>query len=324
MKIFWSWQSDTPGNIGRFLVRDALNDAIEKLRAGNDVEDAPRNVHLDHDVKDVPGTPDLVRTILAKIEKSEVVVADVTIVGKTEVGKGLVNSNVAIELGYAFHACTDERAVLVFNKHYGKHEELPFDLRHKGGGVDFDLKPDASKGEIEEQRRALKDAFVRKLKPFVEGAARIREPLSVRPVIEPRILQRHPMPRGVTDDVFEMNVFVENDGETPVKEFLLVLEMPSNFPDGSIPYGMKIESAPPGFVMWSRTHTSSGVRVEILYPDRKTESLIRFNGAVRAQTKQHPEELEKKITATAYAGNVHKKYSLAIKDLYSELPLNPP
>ena len=100
------------------------------------------------------------------------------------------------------------------------------------------------------------------------------------------------MPGGGTNDVFEMNVFVENDGETPVKEFLLVLEMPSNFPDGSIPYGMKIESAPPGFVRWSRTNTSSGVRVEILYPDRKTESLIRFNGAVRAQTKQHPEELE--------------------------------
>jgi hypothetical protein len=324
MKIFSSWQSDTPGNIGRFLVRDALNDAIEKLRADNDVEDAPRDVHLDHDVKDVPGSPDLVRTILAKIEMSEVVVSDVTIVDKTEVGKGLVNSNVAIELGYAFHACTDERAVLVFNKHYGKHEELPFDLRHKGGGVDFDLKPDASKGEIEEQRRALKDAFVRKLKPFVEGAARIREPLSLRPIIESRVFQRHPMPGGGTDDVFEMNVFVENDGENPVKEFLLVLEMPTNFPDNGIPYGMKIEPAPPGFVRWSRTDTSSGVRVEILYPDRKTESLIRFNGAVRAQTKQHPEELEKEITATAYAGNVHKKYSLAIKDLYSELPVNPP
>jgi hypothetical protein len=87
---------------------------------------------------------------------------------------------------------------------------------------------------------------------------------------------------------------------------------------------MKIESAPPGFVGWSRTNTSSGVRVEILYPDRKTELLIRFNGAVRAQTKRHPEELEKKITATAYAGNIQKKHSLAIKDLYSGLPLNPP
>ena len=87
MKIFWSWQSDTPGKIGRFLVRDALNDAIEKLRADNDIEDAPRDVHLDHDVKDVPGSPDLVRTILAKIEKSEVVVADVTIVGQTRRGR---------------------------------------------------------------------------------------------------------------------------------------------------------------------------------------------------------------------------------------------
>ena len=324
MKIFWSWQSDTPGKIGRFLVRDALNDAIEKLRADNGVEDAPRDVHLDHDVKDVPGSPDLVRAILEKIEKSEVVVADVTIVGKTEEGKGLINSNVAIELGYAFRACTDARAVLVFNKHYGKHEELPFDLRHKGGGIDFDLKPEASKGEIEEQRRVLKDAFVRKLKPFVEGPARIKQPLSVRPIIESRVFQRHPMPGGGTDDVFEMNVFVENDGENTVKEFLLVLEMPSNFPDNGVPYGMKIEQAPPGFVGWSRTNTSSGVRVEILYPDRKTESLIRFNGAVRAQTKRHPEELEKKITATAYAGNMQKKYSLAITDLYSELPLNPP
>jgi hypothetical protein len=117
-----------------------------------------------------------------------------------------------------------------------------------------------------------------------------------------------------------MNILVENDGETPVKEFLVALEMPSNFPDNGIPYGMKIESAAQGFVGWSRTNTSSGVRVEILYPDRKTEPLIRFNGAVRAQTKLHPEELEKKITATVYCGNMKKKQtSLAIKDLYAGL-----
>jgi hypothetical protein len=43
MKIFWSWQSDTPGNIGRYLVRDALNDAIEKLKQDEGVEDARRD-----------------------------------------------------------------------------------------------------------------------------------------------------------------------------------------------------------------------------------------------------------------------------------------
>jgi hypothetical protein len=318
MKIFWSWQSDTPGKIGRFLVRDALNDAIEKLRDNKEVEDAPRDLHLDHDVKDVPGSPDLVRTILEKIEKSEVVVADVTIVGKTPEGKGLINSNVAIELGYAFHACSDERTVLVFNKHYGTYEKLPFDLRHKGGAVDFSLKPEASKSEIATSQRLLADAFVRKLKGFVEGPARVREPLSLKPIIKHRILQRHPMPGGGTDDVFEMNIYVENDGEMAVAEFRLALEMPPNFPDGGLPYGMHIEHTPQGFVRWSRTNSSSGVQIEILHPEITTPSLIMFNGAVRAETKRlHPDELENRITATVYSGNMKKKQtSLAIGDLY--------
>lgn len=318
MKIFWSWQSDTPGNIGRYLVRDALNDAIEKLKDYKEVEDAPRDLHLDYDVKDVPGSPDLVRTILEKIEKSEVVVADVTIVGETPEGKGLTNSNVAIELGYAFHACSDERTVLVFNEHYGTYEKLPFDLRHKGGAVDFNLKPEASKSEIAAARRLLTDAFVRKLRPFVEGPARIKEPLSLKPIVKHRILRRHPMPGGGTDDVFEMNVYIENDGEMAVAEFRLTLEMPPNFPDNSLPFGMQVEHTPQGYVRWSRTNLSSGVPIGILHPEITTPSLIMFNGAVRAETRRlHPNELEKRITATVYSGNMKKKQtSLAIKDLY--------
>ena len=50
--------------------------------------------------------------------------ADVTIVGKTHEGDCLINPNVAIELGYALHACTDERVVLTFNNHYGKYEDI--------------------------------------------------------------------------------------------------------------------------------------------------------------------------------------------------------
>ena len=82
MKIFWSWQANTPGNIGRYLVRDALNDAIEKLKQDEAVEDLPAISTSIIDIKNVTGSPDLVRTILEKIEKSELVVADVTIVGK--------------------------------------------------------------------------------------------------------------------------------------------------------------------------------------------------------------------------------------------------
>jgi hypothetical protein len=45
------------------------------------------------------------------------------------------------------------------------------------------------------------------------------------------------MPGGGTDDVFEMNVCVENAGEMAVAEFRLALEMPPNFPGGGVPYG---------------------------------------------------------------------------------------
>src|SRR5437016_3034378 len=114
MKIFWSWQSDTPGKIGRFLIRDALKEAIEQLKQAPDIQEPIRDaLHLDHDVKDVAGSPDLVRTILEKIEGSEVVIADVTLVGKVSAfdefgeslsGKKLINSNVAIR-ARIFDAC---------------------------------------------------------------------------------------------------------------------------------------------------------------------------------------------------------------------------
>jgi hypothetical protein len=106
MKIFWSWQSDTPGKTGRFLVRDALQDAIAALKQAPDIEEPTtqatrEGMHLDHDVKNVRGSPDLARTILDKIDTAAVVVADATIVGATlgegvSDGKKLINSNVAI------------------------------------------------------------------------------------------------------------------------------------------------------------------------------------------------------------------------------------
>jgi hypothetical protein len=101
MKIFWSWQSDTPEQIGKYLVRDALKVAINRLKQAEDIDEPTRDdLHLDQDTQGITGSPDLVPTIFGKIEKSELIVADVTIVGKTDEDKRLINSNVAIELGY--------------------------------------------------------------------------------------------------------------------------------------------------------------------------------------------------------------------------------
>lgn len=171
MKVFWSWQSDTPGKIGRFLIRDALKAAITELKSMPEIEEPVREaLHLDHDREGIPGSPELVRTILEKIDTSDVVVADVTIVGTCmpeegeERPKKLINSNVAIELGYALHALTFRKVLMVFNAHYGRHEELPFDLRHRGGAIVFQLAPQADRASIEAEKKILIQRFVGALK----------------------------------------------------------------------------------------------------------------------------------------------------------------
>lgn len=139
MKVFWSWQSDTPGKIGRHFVREVLADAIKALKEPEDIEEpierASREaLHLDHDRQGVPGSPDLAPTIFAKIAAAAVFVADVTLVGNVErhesekdldAAKRLINSNVAIEFGYALHALGDTAILMVQNTYYGSREALP-------------------------------------------------------------------------------------------------------------------------------------------------------------------------------------------------------
>jgi hypothetical protein len=312
MKIFWSWQSDTPEQIGKYLVRDALKSAIDKLKQSEDIEEPTRDdLHLDQDTQGTPGSPDLVPTIFGKIEKSEVVVADVTLVGKTDEDKRLINSNVAIELGYALRACTDARVVLVFNKHYGKHEDLPFDLRHKGGAVDFDLAPEAHRKEIAETRKLLADSFVRKLTPILQLPSRIKAALSVRAIVEHRLQRRYPLPNHGSDDVFELLVGIENDGEQVAHDFKLRVEIPSEFPDGAGPHRLLSRSATPGFIRYEIANEDETVRKNRLYSGEKLPALISFPYAIRDDVKnQHPEQLEKKLTVTAYSGDMKPKETI--------------
>src|SRR6266852_6191377 len=159
MKVFWSWQSDTPGKIGRHFVRDALSVAIEHLKEIAEIEEPPARearsaMHLDQDRKGIPGSPDLARLILEKIEQSAVFVADVTSVGITTTQreethpKKVINPNVAIELGYALHALGDRAFLMVMNEHYGSRADLLFDLQSKAGSVVFRLPPDADRKTI--------------------------------------------------------------------------------------------------------------------------------------------------------------------------------
>ena len=57
--VFYAWQSDRPQNTHRYLIRDAAREAVKHIG-----RDADISFWLDHDTKDVPGTPEIAGTIL--------------------------------------------------------------------------------------------------------------------------------------------------------------------------------------------------------------------------------------------------------------------
>ncbi len=197
MKVFWSWQSDTPGKIGRHFVRDALQAAIEQLKEAPEVEEPTERetrsaVHLDQDRKGISGSPDLARVILEKIEAAAVFVADVTAVGfvsneKQGPAKKLINPNVAIELGYALHALTDRALLMVMNEHYGSRADLPFDLQSKAGPLMYSLAPDADRQTVAAASRTLAARLKEALEPFI--VQRVEQ-----------IRQEHPFPEAPAKD----------------------------------------------------------------------------------------------------------------------------
>jgi len=128
--IFYSWQTDSDKKFNRYFVEDCLERAIKKLNR-EDISD----LVIDRDTKNVPGMVDIGHTILEKIAKSAVVVADLTIINPLAVRRPnerpVSNPNVLFELGYAFGKLGPLAIIGVFNTASGRVEELPFDLRPK-------------------------------------------------------------------------------------------------------------------------------------------------------------------------------------------------
>ncbi|MBX3620623.1 MAG: hypothetical protein KF891_11660 [Rhizobacter sp.] len=178
MKIFWSWQSDTPSSIGRDLVKSALKEAIKLLAEELDLAEAERP-ELDHDTKDVPGLAPIADTIFEKIDKSAIFIADVTLVGSTPDGKKTPNPNVMIELGYAMKSLGPGCLVLVANSAGGfRPEDLPFDLRHRRGPITYELADSADRdARSKAQKSLVKD---------LTGALRVNlTSLAPAPIAEP-------------------------------------------------------------------------------------------------------------------------------------------
>lgn len=177
--VFWSWQSDRPSRVTRDIFRDALVAAIDRVAA--DMEEAERP-ELDQDTKDVPGSPDIVATIFAKIESATVFVADLTPIGVSDSGKHLPNPNVLIELGYAKSVLGPEQIITLWNTSFTNAgpEDLPFDLRHRRGPMAISLPADAPLADLRSARRDLVDRLEGALRACLGASAGDRKPPGAR------------------------------------------------------------------------------------------------------------------------------------------------
>lgn len=131
--IFFSWQSDLPGNKTRNIIQKGIDSATKLLR--ETVE-----IITDRDTQGEVGSPDIMQTIFSKIDNCDIFVADVSAITKIEVLdkegnptgkiKAMPNPNVMMELGYATNVLGTNRVICILNSEFGDKENMHFDVAH--------------------------------------------------------------------------------------------------------------------------------------------------------------------------------------------------
>lgn len=169
--IFYSWQSDLPGNETRNIIQDSIKDAVRLLRDTVDVE-------ADRDTKGEYGSPDIAQTIFSKIDACDIFIADVSAVCQYETTdkdgnkkiKYMPNPNVMLELGYATHVVGWNNVICVLNSDYGAPEDMPFDIASRRL-TSFSLKDGNSKGEA---KKYIKGIIQETVENLLENGVRVK------------------------------------------------------------------------------------------------------------------------------------------------------
>lgn len=141
-RAFFAWQSVDQKECKNFI-EECLRAALKKLVLPHTL------AQLDRDTLGVSGTPDIVSTILQKIDESSAFIADVTLVGADERGAKTPNPNVMFELGYAVNSKGWDKVLLVINEAKAPWKDAPFDL---GGTrrwpIRYSLRPEDDKPAV--------------------------------------------------------------------------------------------------------------------------------------------------------------------------------
>ena len=142
---FFAWQSENTREC-RNLIEECLKKALKNLALPQAV------AKLDRDTQGCPGTPDVVETILKKIQSAGAFIADVSLVGTDQRNKRIPNPNVMFELGFAVENKGWNKILLVINEDFAPWEEAPFDL---GGSrrwpIKYSLPKDGDKSSAKEK-----------------------------------------------------------------------------------------------------------------------------------------------------------------------------
>ena len=125
--------------------------------------------------------------------------------------------------------------------------------------------------------------------------------LSVKATIQHR---RLPIPGGPADEeeLYELMVGIENDGDQDATDFRLDVEIPTGFVDGG-GYIIERRAARPGVRLFQVTQSDRNIAH--LYPGTTIPNLVTINCVILGKVKrEHAELLQEKITATVYSGSM--------------------
>src|SRR5262245_32315460 len=109
-RIFYSWQTDLPNATNRGFIQTAIESAANAIHNDESIKYEPV---IDRYTFVVPGSPDIANTIFEKIDKSQIFVADISIINSSSSSRKTPNPNVLIELGYAIKKLGLDRIIMV-------------------------------------------------------------------------------------------------------------------------------------------------------------------------------------------------------------------
>jgi hypothetical protein len=146
-----------------------------------------------------------------------------------------------------------------------------------------------------------KPDFSKKNGPLLKMESQRRRGLSLKATIQHR---RLPIPGGPADEeeLYELIVGIENDGDQDASDFRLDVEIPTGFVDGG-GYIIERRAARPEVRLFQITHSDRNIAH--FYPGTTIPDLVTINCVIWGKVKrEHAELLQKKITATVYSGSM--------------------